>query len=625
MRAMFLSLPPPFRKQFASFIKKNRYDLIVLDLQMPGMDGFEVMDCLKIIEPDGYLSVLVLSAQPEHKLRALQSGAKDFVSKPFQLPELLVRIHNLLEVRLLHRDSTHYNHLLERRVCMLREAESELRDAEQVRLKEKAVLDNYVAQLRQANEQLVVATVEAHALAEETETARAEMAHLAQHDALTNLPNRILFDDRLSQAMALAQRQGRQLALMFLDIDRFKHINDTLGHAVGDQVLQSVAQRLTASVRSSDTVCRQGGDEFVILLADVLQARDVALSAQNILAALALPHLLGQLELAITASLGISLFPDHGRDADTLIKNADRAMYDAKKNGRNQFRFFEPDTAEMSVSHSIEEDLRGALARNEFVLHFQPRVHLESGAISGVEALIRWQHPDRGLIMPEQFLWLAERCGLIVPIGTWALQQACRHAKAWQDAGLSPVSVAVNVSTLQFRHNEFFESVRGILADTDLAPYCLELELTEEMLMQDTQATSALLGALKRLGVLLVIDDFGTGYSNLSHLKRFQIDALKIDQSFMRDIEHAIPGQDDTGIVAAIVSMGKNLDQRVIAEGVETREQLAYLQKQGCTHGQGYYFCPPVTDEELVKLLNDGLPPTALNAGSDSGSGIVVG
>ncbi|MHB8847247.1 MAG: GGDEF domain-containing response regulator [Burkholderiales bacterium] len=320
--------------------RNHRYDLILLDLQMPGMSGFEIMERLQEIEPDGYLSVLVITAQPEHKVRALQIGAKDFISKPFDMPEVLARIHNMLEVRLLHRQSMHYNAILEQTVQELRSAQAGLRDSETALSKEKKALDHYVLQLRLANEHLTVATVEAQALAAEIELARAHMAHLAQHDALTDLPNRVLLNDRMIQAMALAQRQGKQLAVMFLDLDHFKHVNDTWGHAAGDELLQSVAKRLRGSVRSSDTVCRQGGDEFVILLAEVEDSHDAAHAAQKILAALAVPHVIGGVELTVTMSIGISVYPDDGQDVDTLIQRADLTMYCAKESGRNNYRFF---------------------------------------------------------------------------------------------------------------------------------------------------------------------------------------------------------------------------------------------------------------------------------------------
>lgn len=588
--------------------RKNRYDLILLDLQMPVMDGFQVMEGLKEIELDGYLPVLVITAQPSHKLRALQLGAKDFITKPFDRVEVLTRLHNMLEVRLLHTKSKHHSQILEQTVQELREAESGLHATELALSKEKTALDDHVLQLQQANENLVVATIEALTLAEEVEKAKVRMVHLAQHDALTDLPNRLLLNDRLAQAIALARRHGKQLAVMFLDLDRFKHINDSLGHKIGDQLLQSIAKRLTAGVRNSDTVCRQGGDEFVILLADVEHAEDAALSAQKILDALTVPHLIDQLELHVSVSIGISIYPDDGQDADTLIKNADTAMYHAKEGGRNNYQFFEQNMNVLAVErHFIESGLRLALERQEFMLQYQPKINLETGTISGVEALVRWQHPHRGLIMPEQFILIAEDCGLIVPLGTWVLREACRQAQAWQDAGLPPVPMAVNISAVQFRHKDFQESLSGILKDTGLAPSNLELELTESVLMHDTDSTALVLNELKAMGVRLTIDDFGTGYSSLSYLKRFPIDALKIDQSFMRDITHATADSDDASIVAAVVSMGKSLNQRVIAEGVETREQLAFLQAQGCGEGQGFYFSQPLSSEELVELLRTGI------------------
>ncbi len=594
--------------------RKNRYDLILLDLQMPVMDGFQVMEGLKEIELDGYLPVLVITVQPSHKLRALKLGAKDFITKPFDQVEVLTRIHNMLEVRLLHTKSKHHSLVLEQTVQELREAESGLHATEVALSKEKIALDDHVLQLRQANENLVVATIEAYTLAEEIEKAKVQMAHLAQHDALTDLPNRLLLNDRLDQAIALARRHGKQLAVMFLDLDRFKHINDSLGHTVGDQLLQSVAKRLTAGVRNSDTVCRQGGDEFVILLADIEHAEDAALSAQKILDALTVPHLIDQLDLHISVSIGISIYPDDGQDADTLIKNSDTAMYHAKEGGRNNYQFFEQNMNVLAVERQfIESGLRLALERQEFMLHYQPKINLETGTISGVEALVRWQHPQRGLIMPEQFVLIAEDCGLIVPLGTWVLREACRQAQAWQDAGLPPVPVAVNISAVQFRHKDFQESLTAILKDTGLAPGYLELELTESVLMHDADSTASVLNALKATGVRLAIDDFGTGYSSLSYLKRFPIDALKIDQSFMREITHATADSDDASIVAAVVSMGKSLNQRVIAEGVETREQIAFLQAQGCSEGQGFYFSQPVSSEELVELLRTGISSAILS------------
>ena len=430
---------------------------------------------------------------------------------------------------------------------------------------------------------------------------RQKMAHLAHHDFLTDLPNRMLLSDRVANAIALARRHGKQCAVLFLDLDRFKHINDSLGHPIGDELLQSVAQRVVAWVRGSDTVSRQGGDEFVVLLSEIEHAEDAARSAEKILLALAAPHSIAEKELHITASIGISVYPEDGRDAETLIRCADTAMYHAKNKGRNNYQFFTEDMNVRAVERQfLEGSLRRALTRREFVLHYQPKINLETEAITGVEALIRWRHPERGLIPPALFVPIAEDCGLIVPIGRWVLHEACRQAQTWIDAGLPPLPVAVNISALEFQSKDFLESVRAILKKTRLNPRYLELELTESVLMQDAESTAPALVALKAIGVGLAIDDFGTGYSSLSYLRQFPIDTLKIDQSFVREI--TARSLDDT-IVSAIISMGKALNQRVVAEGIETGEQFAFLQRQHCGEGQGYHFSRPVSAEEFVTFL----------------------
>ncbi len=427
------------------------------------------------------------------------------------------------------------------------------------------------------------------------------MAHLAQHDFLTDLPNRMLLSDRIASAIALARRHGKRRAVLFLDLDGFKHINDSLGHPVGDLLLQSVAQRLKACVRSSDTVSRQGGDEFVVLLSEIEHAADAARSAEKMVVTLAAPHDVAGKELHISASIGISIYPEDGQDAETLIKCADTAMYHAKEKGRNNYQFFTGDMNIRAVERQyLEASLRRALERREFVLHYQPKIDLETRAITGVEALIRWRHPERGLIPPALFVPLAEDCGLIVPIGQWVLHEACRQAQAWIDAGLPPLPVAVNISAAEFQGRDFVEGVRATLARTQLDPRYLELELTESVLMQDAGTTAASLIALKALGLRLAIDDFGTGYSSLSYLRQFPIDTLKIDQSFVREIT---AGSRDDTIVGAIISMGKSLKQRVIAEGVETGEQFAFLRRQHCGEGQGFHFSRPVSADDFAALL----------------------
>jgi len=435
-------------------------------------------------------------------------------------------------------------------------------------------------------------------------TARAlslRMSYLAQHDGLTELPNRILLNDRLAQSMALVQRRKQKLALLFLDLDHFKHINDSLGHAIGDRLLQSVAKRLQACVRSSDTVSRQGGDEFVILLSQVMHPQDAGTSADKILLALNNPHRIDQHDIHITASIGIVTYPDDGTEVGALLKNADFAMYQAKDSGRNNYQFFKADLNVSALERqAIESGLRGAIERDEFVLHYQPKVNLATGAISGVEALIRWRHPARGLLPPAHFMAVAEESGAIVRIGRWALREGCRQAKAWQDSGLPPMQIAVNVSAVELRHKGFVEGVRTILKETGLEPRYLELELTETFLMQDAKSTAVVLETLKDMGVRLALDDFGTGYSSLSYMRRFPIDTLKIDQSFVRNLA---TDADDASIVSAVINMGSSLHMRVVAEGIETREQLAMLREQHCPEGQGYYFSHAVTAERIAPLL----------------------
>ncbi|MDZ7594687.1 MAG: EAL domain-containing protein [Thiobacillus sp.] len=431
-----------------------------------------------------------------------------------------------------------------------------------------------------------------------------EMAHLAQHDFLTSLPNRLLLTERFSHAIRMAQRHTKQVGLMFIDLDHFKHINDSLGHAIGDQLLQSVANRLVACVRTTDTVCRQGGDEFVILLAEIGQTQDAAQVAETLRAALAMPHLIDGHVLHVTLSIGISVFPDDGTNVDALMQNADTAMYHAKAGGRDNYQFFRAEMNARAVRRLfVETSLRRALRQGEFLLHYQPKIDLASGAMTGAEALIRWQDPDLGLVYPAQFVPIAEENGLIVPVGRWVLREACRQVQAWLDAGLPAVPVSVNISAVEFRHEGFLEGVALILKETGLAPHYLELELTESILMHDVESSTSMLEALKAMGVQLAIDDFGTGYSSLSYLKRFPIGTLKIDQSFVRDIA---TDADDASIVSAVIGMGKNLKQRVIAEGVETQAQLALLQARHCDEGQGFHFSHPVSAEDFARLLVTG-------------------
>ncbi len=469
------------------------------------------------------------------------------------------------------------------------------------RKKAEALLLQKVEELNRSNQELAK-------FAGLARTMTRQMTHLAEHDPLTGLPNRLLLNDRVGQAIALAKRDMYQVAVMFLDLDGFKHINDSLGHAIGDKLLQSIATRLRGCIRAPDTVSRYAGDEFVVLLPEVRQPEDAAIVARRLLQAAAEGHSIGGHDLHVTASIGVSTYPDDGLDAETLLKNADTAMYQAKENGHRNYQFFRPAMNVRAVERqSIEEHLRRALERQEFTLYYQPKINLATAAITGVEALIRWTHPTRGSVPPVQFVPVAEDSGLILPIGAWVLREACAQARAWVDASVPFRSMAVNVSAMQFQNQSFLESTSEILKETGLDPKYLELELTESALMKRADLTVAVLSTLRESGVSVAVDDFGTGYSSLSYLRKFPLDALKIDRSFVRQIA-AIP--DETAIVRAIISMGRSLNLRVIAEGVETADQLEFLKINQCHEAQGYYFSPPVLPQQLGKLLR-GAPSIA--------------
>ncbi|MHB1654029.1 MAG: sensor domain-containing protein [Desulfitobacteriaceae bacterium] len=427
-----------------------------------------------------------------------------------------------------------------------------------------------------------------------------EMTHQAHHDALTGLPNRLLFNDRLNQAITQAHRNLRKVAVLFLDLDRFKLVNDTLGHAVGDRLLQAVSERLKNILREGDTIGRQGGDEFIIILPEISSANEPGSVAQKILTVFSAPFALDNEEVFVTPSIGISIYPTDGQDIETLIKHADTAMYHAKESGRNNYQFF---TVTLNVSAQVrlelESNLRRALEREEFVIYYQPVFSLQHDKIMGVEALVRWNHPRRGLIPPDQFIYIAEDTGLIVPLGEWVLRTACAQVRSWEKAGFSPLRVAVNISARQFRQSNLTEAINNILTETTLPPPRLELEITESIAAQDVNFTIDLLQQLKATGIRISIDDFGTGFSSLSYLRRFPIDTLKIDKSFVGDIQ-PLHGHE---IVTSIIDLAQNLKFKVIAEGVETEEQLAFLKQKGCDEIQGYLFCKPLPSDELEQLL----------------------
>lgn len=426
---------------------------------------------------------------------------------------------------------------------------------------------------------------------------------MVYRDPLTGLPNRLLLNDRLSQALELADENKQTIGIMFIDLDRFKYINDTLGHAVGDQLLIEIAKRIQACVGKNDTVCRQGGDEFIVLIPNTT-ADEVSKIAQQIVDLFSSSVMVNEQELFVTPSIGIAMYPGDGRDIETLIKNADTAMYRVKEQGKNNFQFYTPEMNEaVTKKMKLEIGLRKALERDEFKIVYQPQIDVETGGIIGVEALLRWHHPEWGTISPAEFIPIAEETGLILQIGEWVLHGACRQNKAWQNAGYAPLRMAVNISSRQFQQSDLVERVSRILRETELEPQYLELELTESII-QDSKYAVAKMQQLKEMGIHLSIDDFGTGYSSLSYLKTFPIHTLKIDQSFTRNI-YADPK--DASLVETIIAMAHNLNLKVIAEGVETEEQLQFLQQKQCNEAQGYYFSRPISAEELVVILQERL------------------
>jgi diguanylate cyclase (GGDEF)-like protein len=444
--------------------------------------------------------------------------------------------------------------------------------------------------------------------------------HLAYHDGLTGLPNRSLFSKLLSQSISEAHRYHRQLAVSFLDLDRFKQINDTLGHGAGDQLLQEVAARLRACVRDSDTVARLGGDEFVVLLPELGDGKYAATVAQKILSVVAKPYILIGQEFRVTASIGISTYPQDGLDEQTLTKNADIAMYQAKAEGKNNFQFYSERLNANSLARlTLESSLRHALERNEFRLHYQAKRDIVSSRVTGMEALLRWEHPDLGVVAPMQFIPMAEETGLILSIGKWVLRTACSQNVAWQRQGLPALSIAVNLTARQFRDDQLLVDVASILASTGMDAKLLELEIAESLLTHDVENTLRILTDIKALGIRVAIDDFGTGYSSLATLHRFPLDTIKIDRSFVRDIAG---GGDDTGLADAIIKMGKSLSMTVVAQGVETKAQAEFLRVHACDELQGFYFKKPMPADEFTQLLLDQ-PVEPAHAGSRPGLKIV--
>ncbi|UQS17808.1 bifunctional diguanylate cyclase/phosphodiesterase [Pseudomonas sp. HS6] len=433
-----------------------------------------------------------------------------------------------------------------------------------------------------------------------------KVSRLLQYDSLTGLPNSTLLGDRLTQSLAACRRHDKQLVVMFLGLDRFKRINNALGHPAGDEMLKRVGQQLLSCVRESDSVFRYGSDEFVVMLSDINHPQQTRSIAEKLLAAIREPQTIVGHDVSVTASVGISTYPDDGLEAIDLIKKAETAMRNAKESGPNEIGFFiEAMNQRAREQQGIESGIRQALQRHEFVLHYQPKIDLGSGRVVGAEALVRWQKPGHGWVYPSEFIPVAEDSGLIVPLSKWVLGEACRQTRDWQKAGLPLIRMSVNTSAIDFRQRHFVEGIEQVLKDTGLDPVLLELEITEGVLMQNVDATMSALNRLKALGVRLAIDDFGTGYSSLSYLRRFPIDVLKIDQSFIRGLSH---DSSDAALVGAIISLGKSLNLNVIAEGVETAQQLAFLRSHHCEEGQGYYFSRALPADAFARLLMTGLP-----------------
>jgi diguanylate cyclase len=442
------------------------------------------------------------------------------------------------------------------------------------------------------------------------EAANAQLQHQATHDALTELPNRVLFIDRLGREIARGSRDGRSFAVLLLDLDRFKLINDTMGHAAGDQLLTQVAQRLSAATRDIDTVARTGGDEFLVLIADTHVQYDLRTAAIDIGKALNEPFLVNDTEIHSSASIGIAVYPADGTEADALVAHADEAMYFAKQRGRNSCQFFSQEMSVFSQDRlELENDLRRALALDQMQVHYQPKSDVATGRVSSVEALLRWYHPTRGLVSPTEFVPLAEECGLILPIGEWVMREACKQARAWQLSGAPFIRVAVNVSPIQFRQSNFLQAIRSALLDFDLEPQYLEIELTESTVMGNAENSIEILEQLSRMGVLVSIDDFGTGYSSMSYLRKFPIDKLKIDRSFISELT---TNPADASIVRAIISLAHSLRLKVVAEGVETPEQLQRLRELGCDQYQGFLMSAAVTAQEIERSVRSGVNADAI-------------
>lgn len=551
-------------------LTRNEVGVIVSDQRMPEMTGVEFLTQVKELYPDTVRIVLSGYADLGSVTDAVNRGAiYKFLTKPWDNEALCA---NILE-------AFRHHELKQEKERLLQEIQS-------------------------ANELLAQVNLEWEEAVKQRDV---QINRISYFSPLTDLPNRRMFLERLDQELALAQREDRLVAVMLINLDRFQQINSSFGHSVGDMLLQAVAGRLRMNAGAREIVAHLGGDEFGLALTDITRAQDAADIAQNLIERFAREHIsLGENEMFVTACIGIAIYPLDGVDANMLLKNADAALHHAKEEGYGNFRYYAPHMNSNAWHRLVlETELRRALERDEFVLHYQPKVNLASGNIVGTEALLRWQSPERGLVAPAEFVPLLEKTGLIIPVGAWVLDTACRQAQAWKSAGLHAAHVAVNLSALQLRQPDFIDMVRKAIEENNLGQHAamLELELTESMLMKDMEGTIHKLNALQEMGVRLSIDDFGTGYSCLSYLKHLPVNNLKIDQSFVR---HLPGNREDAAIVSAITALSKGLELKVIAEGVETAEQLFCLQEMGCDEAQGYLFSRPVAADQMTWLLQNG-------------------
>lgn len=654
-------------------------DLILLDVMMPGIDGFETCRRLKANKATRAIPVIFMTALADihDKVAAFAAGGVDYVSKPFQVEELLARVRTHLDLRGAQQKLDAQNQLLQAEITAREGAEaslcaSELRfrrlfetasdgiilvDHESGRITDvnpamsaminqpsshllgqtfwdrepfsnnlahKAVIDELQHQKHLRFDDWILDTGEGTSVNVEVsgrvyqvdgqkvlqcnlrditarKEAEARIRYMALHDALTGLPNRLLFEDRLGNAIVQARRHQTQVAVLMLDLDRFKNINDSLGHHIGDQLLEKFAMRLRTCLRESDTAARLGGDEFAVSLPDLASGEDAVTVAQKILGVLQTPFQIEQHELDIGASIGIARYPDDGIDHETLLRAADTAMYDAKAHGRGIYRFFTPELNEAAqLRHMLVNEVRHAHRRGEFLLYYQPQLSLASEQISGVEALMRWEHPKHGIISPSLFIPLLEELGLMTEVGAWVLRTACRQNAEWQSMGLPPVRTAVNLSAQQFYRGNIVQTVAAALEESGLEPHWLELELTESLTLDESETTIRIMTELKNLGVSLTLDDFGTGWSSLSYLRRFPLDRIKIDRSFMRDVT---THENAAAVVHSILNLAQSLGLSCVAEGVETSEQLHYLKGQLCSEIQGFLFSHPLPAEGMPTLL----------------------